>query len=161
MKSRISSGQTDKMPTDGWDNAEVLNPIRQYINMLPDYKEKLNNENEITLVAKCDKGQSKITVKYNPNSMYDYFTTRSTTHDGTLLFTLEAIEELLFRPFKLATLPKDARINQDNFTNYDYEYIIGDVIIHRDFGIKNINGNNWSGETDTIVLPIKFNTVEH
>ena len=156
IKNKISNDQTNKMPVDGWDNAEVLNPIKQYMRLLPDLEESLEKKSEFTLVADCDKGKSKITVKYDPNSEFDYFSTRSITHDGTLLFTLDAIEELLLRPFKLATMPKDSGINQSNFFEFDYQYTVGDIVLHRDFGMKNINGNHWHGETDTIVLPIKF-----
>jgi len=161
IKSRISIEQTDKIPINGWDKAEVINPINQYIKILPDYEQKLKENNEITLTATCDIGNSDITIKYNPKAKFDYFTTKSTTHDGTLLFTLQAIEELIFRPFQLATLPKDSGINKNNFTEYDYQYEIGDILIHRDFGMKKINGHIWHGETDTIVLPIKFKCTRH
>lgn len=159
VKNRIINGLTNEMPTDGWTNAEIVNPIKQYMR-IPEFTNVLK-DNKITVIIKCDQGESKIIVKYNPDSEFDYFTTKSTTHDGTTLFTFEAINEILFRPFQFATMPKSSGINQSNFTEYDYEYIIGDIIIHREFGRKNINGHNWYGETDTIVMPIKFKCVPH
>jgi len=44
--------------------------------------------------------------------------------------------------------------------NYDLDYTIGDIYYFRDFGIKNINGNNWPGEDDVMVMPVKVNYIK-
>jgi len=158
IKNRIAEGHTDRMPVDGWEDANIINPISNYERM-PEICGVVK-DNEINVTMQCQEGSSEITVKYDPNIKYEYFTMRSVTHDGTLAFILDAIEEILLRPFRLATVPADSGVTQNNFFKYDYEYIIGDVIIHKDFGMKDINGHKWHGVTNTIVLPIKFSKRE-
>ena len=72
-------------------------------------------------------------------------------------FLEEAIQKLLYKPLQLGTIYKDIPYDvAENPYNYNYKYIIGDVIVHRDFGRKVINGCEMTGETNIVVLPIKF-----
>ena len=159
IKNRIEDGQTHNMPSDGWDDVTVLNPIEHYKRMPIFSKVVKVEDNEVCVFVECGKDRVKILVKYDPNSEFDYFTTKSITHDGTAIFILEAIDELLFKPFNFGTMPIDIGINGENYSNYDYEYIIGDIVIHKDCGMKDINGHTMLGETNTIVLPIKFKKI--
>lgn len=160
VKSKIINNEANGIPIDGWDDSLILNPIDYYMRFIPDLN--IKNGNKLFIIMKYDNGkQSKITIIYNPYIDFDYFTMKTTTHDGTLLFTLESIEKLLYKLLQLNTMPKDIPIDENNIDDYDYVYTIGDIVLHRDFGIKSINGNNLRGETDTIILPIKFNYIKH
>jgi len=161
VKGKIVNDQTNGIPVNGWDDSLILNPIDYYKRFIPDLN--IKNGNELFVTMKYDNGkQSKITIIYEPDIIdFDYFTMEITTHDGLMLFTLKSIKELLYKLLQLNTMPKDTPIDENNIDDYDYVYTIGDIVLHRDFGIKNINGNNLSGETDTIVLPIQFSYIKH
>jgi len=150
----LNRPETINIPKDGWDKAIVINPMKKYKELEP--KITINN-NKFEIRLECDQGKFINTIEYNPNAEFDYFTTERSTHDGTLIFTLNNIQKILIKILKKETyytkIPQDVI---DNPFNYNYKYIIGDIIIHQDFGIKNINGNKWPGQTDTLVLPIKF-----
>ena len=98
-------------------------------------------------------------MKYNPNADFNYFTTDISTHDGTLLFMGQAIERILSKILTVQTqyrevIPKG--FNENDFFEYDYFYEVGDILVHSDVGMKNINGRNIMGQRDIMMLPIKF-----
>jgi len=156
IKNRVINNpdSVNNMPTDGWDDTLVINPMEKYLEFIPTLKECFINDNEFLVNLSSDQGKFNINIEYNTEADFEYFTIESSTHDGTLIFLYDAIQELLYRLLKLGTVPKSKQI--DNIDDYNYKYIIGDIIVHRDFGTKNINGNKWLGETDIVVLPIKF-----
>lgn len=159
IKNRINNtpDSVEDMPTEGWDNSLIINPMEKYMQYTPSFKNCLVNDNEFSVKVSCNQGEFKLNIEYDNEAEFEYFTMESTTHDGTLLFLEDDIMELLHKPLQLKTLPK--RVMDDvlnNPCNYNYKYIIGDVIVHRDFGRKSINGRDMRGETDLVVLPIKF-----
>ena len=103
-----------------------------------------------------------VNLKHNPNAEFNYFTTDISTHDGTLLFMGQAIERILSKILTAQTqyrevIPKG--FNENDFFEYDYFYEVGDILVHSDVGMKNINGRNIMGQRDIMMLPIKFNMV--
>jgi len=159
IKNRIinSPESVNDMPTDGWDKALIINPMERYLMLIPELKNCMVNNNEFIIKVNCDKGEFTTNVQYDTEADFEYFTMESSTHDGTLLFLEESIQTLLYKPLQLGTIYKD--IPEDVLNNpcsYNYKYIIGDLIVHRDFGRKSINGCSMMGETDIVVLPIKF-----
>lgn len=160
IKNRILNNpeSVNNMPINGWDDAKIINPIEMYLKYISELKDTFVNDNEFKVLLSSDSGKFNINVEYDPDSEFDYFTTKGSTHDGTILFTSESIQKLLYNLLQLGTIPK-SKVTQsviDNPFDYDYKYIIGDVILHQDFGMKNINGNTMYGQTDIVVLPIKF-----
>lgn len=162
IKRRVSSddGNTVRMPIDGWDKASVVNPINYFKINFQHMIDLLKEENKIIFNFKTDSSEKEmeIIIDYNPDAEFDYFTMISTTHDGTLLFTIDALNDILERLFSVSTYKAEG-VTLDfliHTLDYDISYIIGDIIIHRDFGLKNINNNKMYGVTETIVLPIKF-----
>ena len=100
-----------------------------------------------------------VNLKHNPNAEFNYFTTDISTHDGTLLFMGQAIERILSKILTAQTqyrevIPKG--FNENDFFEYDYFYEVGDILLHSDVGMKNINGRNIMGQRDIMMLPIKF-----
>lgn len=165
IQKRINEGgMFGDFPKDNWDKAEKFN-ILEYINNA-ETKKLLNQKHNIfeyiqeELETKVHK-KRKITVKYVPDDEYDYCVIKSSTHDGTMLFTMDLIVEVLEYICNGSThnnkkIPKEMNINDANSVfSYDVEYIIGDALLHKDFGMKNINGHTWAGETDIIAIPIK------
>lgn len=159
IKNRIinNPNSVSKMPVDGWDDALIINPMDKYLYYIPTLKDCFISDNEFSVRLSEDRGEFGINIEYNPDAAFEYFTMENSTHDGTLLFVEEVIQKLLYKLLQFGTVPK--RITEDivgNPTDFNYKYIIGDIVMHRDFGLKSINGHQWDGETDIVVLPIKF-----
>lgn len=154
----LNRPETINIPKDGWNKAIVINPMKKYKELEP--KITINN-NKFEIRLECNEGQFINSIEYNPNVEFNYFTSEISTHDGTLIFTLNNIQKILIKILKRETyytkIPQDVI---DNPFNYNYKYTIGDLLIHNDYGTKNINGNKWPGVTETMVLPIKFEYFE-
>lgn len=150
------------MPIEGWEKALIVNPIEKFKQYIPIFSGLIEN-NEFKIVHETELGNIKVNIKYDKNiSDFDYFTMEQVTHDGTLYFIEETIQKLLFKLIYLQTSYSN-KTHDDFFENpqkYNIEYIIGDVIIHEDYGMKNINGMEIFGETNIMVLPIKFDIIE-
>lgn len=153
IKSRIKESHTYGMPVDGWDNAIVLSPI-DFMNRLLG-NEIINNNLKYKLNFGNNKNL-KVEITYDPNGEFEYFTNESSTYDGTLIFFEQTVNEVLRKLFFAQTTSKDISVKDisENPDKYILKYIIGDLVTHRDFGIKTINGNKMYGETDIVCLPI-------
>ena len=97
-------------------------------------------------------------IKYdsNVNEEYDYRLIRSSTHDGTMLFTMQLLGEVL-EPIVLQKTycakhfsPEEAEEKIKGI-----KYTIGDIFIENDFGVKDINGVKIHGQTETATLHVK------
>ena len=162
IKNRILNDPDSvmNMPIEGWDDAMIFNPIH-FFTTIPEF-ELLSITDSLQLVLSNEERKINLNIKYDPLASFDYFTMNCITYDGTLYFLMESIGDLLFKLTTLQTYfnadeTKDFRKNP---FNYDVKYIIGDIIVHRDFGMKSINGHEMMGETNIIVLPIKFELFE-
>jgi hypothetical protein len=135
--------------------------MEKYLEYIPTLKNCFVNDNEFMVEISCDQGKFLLNIEYNTEADFEYFTMESSTHDGTLLFVVEVIQKIVDKVLRLGTYPTNNTPKDivENLCNYNYKYIVGDIIVHRDFGMKNINGHNWQGETDIVVLPIKFEYV--
>lgn len=163
IKNRIINNPdiVSQMPINGWNKSVIINPMERYLQLLPTLESCFVDNNKFLINTRCDLGKTNITIEYDKDAEFDYFTMETTTHDGTMLFTEQCIEKLLYKLFQIGTYAKN-KVTSDfieNPFNYDIFYTIGDIVLHRDFGMKNINGHNWSGQTDIVVLPIKFECV--
>ena len=98
-------------------------------------------------------------IIYNPNAEFDYLTYLRTRHDGTLLFTLQNMQGVLWKVFNGETYCKTKVPDDylDNFQNYNTTYTIGNIVTvteySKDFGTIE---KPWMMQRDTAMLPIKF-----
>lgn len=141
-------------------------------NFLPDAKFTETNPYEVLKIMLTDPSKDissilkdglkiadNVKVIYNPEADFDYFTNYQCRNDGTLLFTLQAHQEVLLNVMNLKTyctskVPDDF---VENFRNYDVTYTIGNIVSVREhsneFGTKE---KPWMTQRDTAMLPIKF-----
>ena len=119
------------------------------------------HDDKIEVRLKANGKEIILGVIYDADANFDYFTNTKTTHDGTCIFTEQAILELLNKMLFLKTCYNNASEEFiENPLDYNIKYIIGDILIHNDFGMKNINGNMIYAQTETLVLPIKFEYIK-
>lgn len=130
------------------DSCEILK------NMLTDPSKDISSISEAGL-----KIHNNVTVIYNPEANFDYFTNYQSRNDGTLLFTIEAMQQVLLNVMNIKTycttkVPDDF---VENFESYNVTYTIGNIISvceHSEkFGTKE---KPWMMQRDTAMLPIKF-----
>ena len=144
-----------------WENSEALDLFTYATSLLNKNISDGNNTIEIILSDedKVSRKFSKVTISYNPNADFGYFTTDISTHDGTCLFIFQAMERIFkkiasVQTYDLKQIPKD--LNENTFFDYEYFYEIGDALLSSDVGMKEINGNRTHGTRDVMILPIKF-----
>lgn len=86
-----------------------------------------------------------VTYDKSLNEDYDYQIIRSSTHDGTFLFTINLIDETLTPVINKATYCKKDDVNIDEVK--DIRYIIGDLMLKTEF--------DSNKQIDTMYLPIR------
>lgn len=153
---------SDEVKSINWDKIITINLMNHIENNIESLTVK-DNTVSVKIVDNTNNRFVNVCLKYNPNAEFDYFATDISTHDGTLLFIEQAIERILNRILTVQTqyaksIPKG--FNENNFFQHDYFYEVGDILLHSDVGMKNINGNNIMGQRDIMMLPIKFNMIK-
>ncbi|RDY88703.1 hypothetical protein [Bacillus amyloliquefaciens] len=70
----------------------------------------------------------------NANEEFDYKVTANCTHDGTLLFAIQTIEEALIKLINRKTYcPNTFPVNKKIEELKDISYVIGDIKLENDF----------------------------
>jgi hypothetical protein len=144
-----------------YDNVNVHNPF-VIISNLYKWTYHFGNKNKISYIQDFDEHKRKISIIYLKDFEPDYFRVETSKHDGTLIFTKELFIKLLNpiifgESYYTENLPDDFK---DNPLFYNLEYIVGDIYYFKDFGIKNINNNNWHGLEEVLVMPVKINYIK-
>ena len=148
---RVCNRGGDAIPKSGWDKAKVIS-TPEFIEQMLGYKPF-----DTLIEIKCNLGELKHSIHYDPEAEFEYFTSSVSKHDGTLCF----FHENAYKPFynvvtratyNQQTAPKDY---QDNPEHYSIKYTVGDIVVHTTFGMQDINGQQIHGEKDVAVLPIK------
>lgn len=142
-----------RLDAKSFDDAMVVNSKELFLNAI-----KKQTSAEIKLPLQLLLGDVKSEIDFDNSAEFDYFTTTIITHDGTSIFTRDAILGNFQNVMNVATYYKPTTPQEalDNKALYKWYYTLGDTIIHSDFGMKVINGHKMLGQTDTVCLPIKF-----
>lgn len=156
IKSVIASGRVAKdFPCNGWNDAEIIDPL-QMLKKVFDVKPNENGEILTTVANRTH------VIKYDPKASYDYFTSTRIVHDGTMVFTITAIKELLLKITSGNTYCADKA--PENFKDFSVPariaFTIGDIVILSKCGMNEINGNVIPSEKQTIAIPIKWEVLE-
>lgn len=158
---RIKNGYcSDEFIAEEFEKTLCLRPFK----VLPPNLIDLVKDDSLTLMLEGetlsgDKGTTKITLRYDPNAEFEYFTSDICTHDGTLTFLMDAIGNIINKLFELGTynisnIPPDFK---DHVWDYDYEYIIGDFVINSQVDDKYAPEDKpWMKEKQIVTLPIKW-----
>lgn len=162
--SKISDGQiTGYGLPEAWENAMEINPI-EYAKTWMD--ERMSSGMTFTADAVFDGEIKKVIshIKYDPSAEFDYCTTKQIQHDGTLIFEVELLVELLNRVFQAQTYNKETAPEGFTLRRWEYEtdYVIGDVVIHHEYGDQNVPDKPWIQSRTIAALPvsIKYTKIE-
>lgn len=137
----------------GFINIETLNAI------------KFDNTIQHVIAMNIDGKniERKFTIIYDPNAIFDYFTTQRCVCDGTTVAYESLVSEILTdimlgRTFCKANVPHDYK---DNWFNYDIVYTVGNFVFAKEYGEQFAPQDKiWMCSRITAMLPIKFEAIK-
>ena len=128
-----------------------------------DILETMFNDNTKEIISLITKDglelTDNITVIYDPDADFDYFTNARCRNDGTLLFALENMQKVLMNVLDTTTccktkIPKDFLYNS---SKYHCTYTIGNIVTTTEHSEEfSTEEKPWMTQRDTAMLPIKF-----
>ena len=122
------------------------------LNGLRKYRLSYNTEDEGNV-------EVNISISFDPDADFDYFTSHVITHDGTLLFIYEAVERCFKRVLAGITYYADSTSEEDPFPQIgeSIEYVLGNAVCISEINSKFApSGKPWMKERSMVMLPIKF-----
>ncbi|RNB59446.1 hypothetical protein EDM57_04705 [Brevibacillus gelatini] len=96
-------------------------------------------------------------IKYDQavNEDYDYQVIRSSSHDGTILFTMMLVDEALNPIINKTTYCTKTITEEELKKLVDIEYIIGDIKMETEIGVQDLPAGRYMGQTDTVYIPVR------
>ena len=92
-------------------------------------------------------------IKFDKDIVPQYHIIDSSTHDGTLMFTMELINKSLLRLINKKTCYIPTK-PADELHVKDIKYTIGEIELKSEFGMKDLKCGRYSGQTDIISIPV-------
>lgn len=156
VKQRIQSGECQGMENNKYKSMTELSftegcrLCRFDFDSSRSFKLKSNStdENYITL-----------TIDYNKNADFSYFTMERCCCDGTLLFYQKLIKDNLNKLLHLKTCDKRVKIPDDLY-GHEVKYTVGDFLITHEYGSEfATEEKTWMRSRFSVMLPIKFEAI--
>ena len=105
-------------------------------------------------------------VYYDSNADFNYFSMNRNCNDGTLIFDMEAMQQVLMKVLSCQTYNKAVLVevpdDMEFFNTHHFKYTVGDIVLcqeySNEFGTKE---KPWIKRRTTALLPIKFEVVEN
>lgn len=156
IKQRINEGTTN-LSDCNFESMEVFNTVDIFYEM---YHSSLENgiiiETDDNKIAK---------IFYDPNADFNYFSTSINVNDGTLLFDLEVIQDVLSKVCYLQTYNKailyEIPDSQEFYDIHYLKYTVGDIILCQEYDDNKFATDEkpWLKIRTTALLPIKFEVI--
>lgn len=163
-KQRAKESDFDFLPDAQFNEVNSLNIIKEVLDIMfrCDTKEFVSTitKGGIEFASTNDDNKSrKVKVMYEPEADFDYFTSSRNVNDGTLLFALENIHNVIYHVVCGNTYCKTKVSKEylDNLDKYAFIYTIGDIVIATEHSKEfSTEEKPWMTQRDTAMLPIKF-----
>lgn len=163
VKKRITSGVCNGMENNEYEHIneiDFLAIVRKIqFNELVEVFENLWKTKLL-----FDNGKTaEISVKYNPNAQFDYFSTESCCCDGTLLFGVELCKKIFIKILsgQSCYIPKKPKDAEQYPYNYDIAFEVGNFVFAEEYGKQFATKEKpWLQSRFTVMLPIKCDFVE-
>ena len=162
VKQRIATGECNGMENNKYDTMFECNFLEIIENT---YGSFLWKGNTCNFVMDNLEGSTEITIKYDPDADFEYFTMERCINDGTLYF----FEDLFFKVInKLYGVQDDRTYNikkapsdfLPNPFNYYIKYTVGNFVCSTEnFCDFSIGSEPWMRSRFTVMLPIKMEFV--
>lgn len=154
---RINEGTTN-LSDCNYETIEEFNTVDIFEGMY--YSRNL--ENGITIATNTNKIAE---IFYNPNAEFNYFTMSRISNDGTLLFDLETMQDVLSKVLYCQTynnaVLSEIPDNQEFFDTHCFKYTVGNIILCQEYDDNKFTTEEkpWLKRRTTAFLPIKFEIV--
>lgn len=152
-KKIASDSRRSSFSDRDWDKAVEINAEKYFKSVLDkcrNWSLKLQNADGIS-------EEIKINLEINPDGNFDYFTSSSLIHDGTLLFEEECIIDCIYNVVYGRTYNKKIGKPRNGNT---INYIVGNLVVlneHDIYGnIFTPKDKPYMCERTTVLLPIKM-----
>ena len=158
IKQRISDGTTG-LADCNYESMTEINTIDIFEKLM----KSRNLQNGITVGT----NEHKIAnISYDPNSDFNYFTMSRNINDGTLIFDLEAMQDVLYKVLSCQTynksILKDIPDNEEFFNTHIFKYVIGDIVLCQEYSKEfSTKEKPWMTRRTTALLPIKFEVIHN
>lgn len=157
IKQRISEGTTN-LSDCNYETMEAFNTI--------DIFERICNSRSLENGITIGTDNNKIAeIFYNPDAEFNYFTMSRNSNDGTLLFDLEAMQDVLSKVLYCQTynnaVLSEIPDNQEFFDTHCFKYTIGDIVLCQEYYDSKFATDEkpWLTRRTTALLPIKFEII--
>lgn len=163
VKKRIASGVCNGMENNKYEHMNEIDFLaivsKIQFNELVEVSENLWKTKLL-----FDNGKTtEISVKYNPNAQFDYFSTESCRCDGTLLFAIEMCKKIFNKILvgQSCYIPKKPKDIEKNPYNYDVYFEVGNFVFAEEYGEQfTTKEKPWMKSRFTVMLPIKCDFAE-
>lgn len=163
VRDRIKSGMCNGMENNKYERFfECQDSFPECFNNILSYPYMQENKLRFKLNASVGgtqkQGELGISVEYNPDAQFEYFTMERRQCDGTLIFYKElmgrAVEKILgLQTINVNNKPLDFDINP---FIYNVEYTVGNFVIGMEYGDEfSTEEKSWMKSRFSIMLPIK------
>lgn len=106
-----------------------------------------------------DKEYFTLTIDYNENTDFGYFTMERCCCDGTFVFYQELIKRVLLKLLNFNTCDKGVDI-PDNLYGHEVKYILGNFVLTHEYGNEfSTEEKPWIKSRLSVMLPIKFEVI--
>jgi len=93
-------------------------------------------------------------INFDINIIPEYHIIRESTHDGTMLFTSQLIAEVL-EPLVNRQGYCKASAPEDLSTIKEINYIIGEIELKSNYGMKDLKYGKYPGVTNVVSIPVR------
>ena len=159
IKQRIAEGNTD-LSDCNYESMIEVNTV--------DIFEKTYNsrclEKECGVHFQTKDGKVISKAYYDPEADFNYFTMSRNCNDGTLIFDMEAMQDVILKVLSCQTYNKAVLSevpDMDFFNTHHFKYTVGDIVLCQEYGDEfDTEEKSWMKRRTTALLPIKFEVVE-
>lgn len=140
---------------------------RSWDNVIEDYEtetifdEYLHGARDFSIEGKVDDEIEicfDVSVSFDGNADFDYFTSESCVHDGTLLFIREAMDRCVQKVCLAQTYNKNIGEPESGDS---IQYVVGNFVVLTEYDGDFVPKDKpWMRERTTVLLPLKFNKKE-
>ena len=161
IKQRIAEGNTD-LSECNYESMMEINTIDIFEKMY----ESRCLEKAHGVQFKSKDGAILSEAYYDPEADFNYFTMSRNCNDGTLIFDMEAMQQVIIKVLSCQTYNKAVLTEMPNdmefFDIHHFKYTMGDIVLCQEYGDEfGTKEKPWMTRRTTALLPIKFEVVEN
>jgi hypothetical protein len=150
-----------------WEKSTVCDPLQIMHNINPKIDE-FKVKDSIRISHEDEKyGIKKVEILYQKNIEPTLVKLRQTTHDGTLLFSMNTMGEIFNDLVNCATYTNDNYpenyLTDAGFFNYDIKYTVSDLLWHHKY-VKEVDskhGKHFPGVRESFALGVQIEFIKN